>query len=236
MAFPRRVEPEWLDGMPSEDPNAVASRRDLRLLNSLMRHATFLAGILGSEPSLTRTRSLLDLGGGDGTFTLALARRLAKRIPGVVVTIIDKNTGISDDTRGNFSALGWEAVSVKADVLDYLDAANAANADAVIANLFLHHFSEAALARLFSRAAPMAPLFAACEPLRGWFPMAASRLLWAIGCNKVTQHDAPASVRAGFREKDLSSLWPKDRQWKLEERRAGPFSHCFVARRVSQQD
>jgi hypothetical protein len=233
MAFPRRVEPEWLDSLPNEDPDAAASRRDLRRLNSLMWHATILARILSTEPALAKLRSLLDIGGGDGTFMLALARRLAKRMPGVVVTMVDKNTGISDETRGKFSALGWKVVSVKADVLDYLDNADAAGTDAVIANLFLHHFSDTALARLFSRAAPVAPLFAACEPLRAWFPMAASRLLWAIGCNKVTQHDAPASVRAGFREKELSLLWPKDRRWQIEERRAGPFSHCFVARHVS---
>ncbi|HKG73343.1 MAG TPA: methyltransferase domain-containing protein [Aestuariivirgaceae bacterium] len=233
MAFPRRVEPEWLDSLPNEDPDAAASRRDLRRLNSLMWHATILARIFSAEPNSAKPRSLLDIGSGDGTFMLALARKLAKRMPGVIVTMVDKNTGVSEETRGNFSALGWEVVSVKADVLDYLDNADAASTDAVIANLFLHHFSDAALTRLFSRAAAVAPLFAACEPLRAWFPMAASRLLWTIGCNKVTQHDASASVRAGFRDKELSLLWPEDRRWQTAERRAGPFSHCFVARHVA---
>jgi hypothetical protein len=232
MAFPRRVEPEWLDSLPDEDPDAAASRRDLRRLNFLMWHATILARIFSAEPNSAKPRSLLDIGSGDGTFMLALARKLAKRMPGVIVTMVDKNTGISEETRGHFSALGWHVICVKADVLDYLDN-DAAGTDAVIANLFLHHFSDAALMRLFSRAAAVAPLFAACEPLRAWFPMAASRLLWTIGCNKVTQHDASASVRAGFRDKELSLLWPEDRRWQIAERRAGPFSHCFVARHVS---
>jgi hypothetical protein len=232
MAFPRRVEPEWLDSLPSEDPNAAASRRDLQRLNSLMWHATILARILRTESNLAKPRSLLDIGGGDGTFMLALARRLAKRMPGVVVTMVDKNTVISSQTRENFSALGWKVVSIKADIQDFLDNAGAVSTDVIIANLFLHHLSDAALARLFNRAAAVAPLFVACEPLRALFPMAASQVLWAIGCNKVTQHDAPASVRAGFREKELSLLWPKDGQWQLEERRAGPFSHLFIARHV----
>ena len=233
MAVSRRIEPEWLDSLPSENPDAAASRRDLRRLNSLMRHATVLARILSTELNLAKPRSLLDIGGGDGTFMLAVARRLAKTMPGVVVTMVDKNTGISDGTRGHFSALGWKVVSVKADVLDFLASADAARTDAVIANLFLHHFSDAALARLFSDAARVTPLFVACEPRRAWFPMAASRLLWAIGCNQVTQHDATASVRAGFRGKELSSLWPTDRGWQIEEHRAGPFSHCFAARHVA---
>ena len=233
MAFPRCVEPEWLDSLPNEDPEATASRRDLRRVNALMRHAPILARILSAVAEMEKPRSLLDIGSGDGTFMLAVARKLAKKMPGVVVTMVDKNTGISDETRGRFSALGWKAVSVKADVMEYLDNADAASTDAVIANLFLHHFSDAELARLLSRAAPVAPLFAACEPRRAWFPMAASRFLWTIGCNNVTQHDASASVRAGFQDKELSLLWPKDRRWQIEERRAGPFTHCFVARHVS---
>jgi hypothetical protein len=232
MAFSRRIEPEWLDSLPNEDPDAAASRRDLRRLNSLMRHATILARILSTEFTLAKPRSLLDIGGGDGTFMLALARKLAKQMPGAVVSMVDKNAGISEETRGHFKALGWKVVCVQADVLDYLDTADAGGMDAVIANLFLHHFSDAALAQLLSRAAGVAPLFVTCEPRRAWFPMAASRLLWAIGCNQVTQHDAPASVQAGFRDEELSSLWPRDRRWQTEERRAGPFSHCFVARHV----
>lgn len=233
MTFPRRVEPEWLDSLPNEDPNAARSRRDLRRLNRLMGNAGILARVVSSEASLARPRAILDIGGGDGTFMLALARRLVGRIPSAVVTIVDRHSGISDETSKIFSALGWNVVSVKADVLDFLDNADVTSTDLIIANLFLHHFSDTALAQLFGSAGAVAPLFVACEPHRAWFPMAVSRLLWAIGCNKVTQHDAPASVRAGFREKELSILWPRDPRWHLQERRAGLFSHCFVARRVS---
>jgi hypothetical protein len=57
-------------------------------------------------------------------------------------------------------------------------------------------------------------------------------MLGAIGCNDVTRHDAVASVRAGFRDGQLSALWPAG-PWKLTERGAGLFSHLFVARRMS---
>jgi hypothetical protein len=52
-----------------------------------------------------------------------------------------------------------------------------------------------------------------------------------IGCNSVTQHDAPISVRAGFSGDELSALWPDKQNWWLTEQRVGAFSHLFIARR-----
>jgi hypothetical protein len=57
-------------------------------------------------------------------------------------------------------------------------------------------------------------------------------LLWAIGCNGVTQYDARVSVRAGFAGNELSALWPASGDWRLTERPAGLFSHLFVAQRI----
>jgi hypothetical protein len=57
-----------------------------------------------------------------------------------------------------------------------------------------------------------------------------SRLLWAIGYNDVTRHDAVASVCAGFSGRELSALWPDKQNWRLTEQRTGAFSHLFIAR------
>ncbi len=232
MSLARRVEPEWLDDLQSDDPGALQSRRDLRRLNSLMFHTTIVARILSTQPGFGRTRSILDIGGGDGMFMLAIARRLARSSPGVLLTLVDRHGAVSDETCRNFDALGWKIAPTKADAFEFLDQANPASADMVIANLFLHHFRETELGRLFGSAARVAPLFVACEPRRTWIPMLASRLLWAIGCNPVTRHDAPVSVRAGFRGRELSMLWPPGGRWQLNEGRVGPFSHSFVARHV----
>ena len=59
----------------------------------------------------------------------------------------------------------------------------------------------------------------------------AARLLGLIGCNRVTCHDAVISVRAGFRGRELSSLWPEGGDWQLNEAPAGLFSHLFLASR-----
>ena len=63
------------------------------------------------------------------------------------------------------------------------------------------------------------------------FALRASRLSWAIGCNKVSLHDAIVSVRAGFAGQELSALWPSPDRFDLDEHAARLFTHCFVARR-----
>ncbi|HMJ90456.1 MAG TPA: hypothetical protein VK530_11595, partial [Candidatus Acidoferrum sp.] len=74
-------------------------------------------------------------------------------------------------------------------------------------------------------------LFVACEPRRSALALAASRSVALVGCGPVTRHDAVVSVRAGFRSSELSALWPETGTWRLIERRAGLFSHLFVARK-----
>jgi hypothetical protein len=102
----------------------------------------------------------------------------------------------------------------------------------VIANLFLHHFHDLSLAGMFRAIADRARLFIAIEPRRAPLPLLCSRLLWAIGCNRVTRHDAVISVRAGFSGNELSELWPDKPNWRLTEQRAGPFSHLFIAQKI----
>ena len=68
----------------------------------------------------------------------------------------------------------------------------------------------------------------------GALPLFGSHLLWAIGCNDVTRHDAVLSVEAGFSGCELSALWPESNEWQLHEHAARLFTHCFVARRVHE--
>ena len=232
MARPRRVEPEWLDELAPTDARAIRSRRDLRRVNSFMLQAgimrRLLLSVCGDEPP----RSILELGGGDGSFILKVAQGLAPSWPGVRVTLLDRQPVVAKETRETFQALGWNVDVVTADVFAFLDAAAGMKADVVTANLFLHHFADARLRYLLALAAAITPRIVACEPRRSAWSLGASRLLWAIGCNDVSRHDAAASVRAGFRGTELSALWPTQQGWRLSERPAGLFSHAFVARRA----
>ena len=50
-----------------------------------------------------------------------------------------------------------------------------------------------------------------------------------LGAGPVTRQDAVSSVHAGFRARELSSLWPNAQDWVVSEFPAGLFSHCFLA-------
>jgi hypothetical protein len=226
----RHVEPEWLDHLPAADPRAVRSRNDLRRLNILMFHTRLMANALVRECAQPPP-TILDIGSGDGTFMLSVARRLAPRWQNVRVLLLDQQKIVSEETRQAFAALTWWAEPIGSDIFTFLESSESGPVDAVTANLVLHHFTQGELSALMAHISTRSSLFVACETRRVLHALALSRMLWMVGCNDVTRHDAPASVRAGFRGRELSKLWPASESWRLSEGPAGPFSHRFIARR-----
>jgi hypothetical protein len=227
----RRVEPEILDELPPDDSRAVQSRRDLHRVNWFMGHAHILTRALHCHWVGAPPQRLLELGGGDGTFLLRLARRWAERWPNMHVQLLDRQDLVRSETRAEFEKLGWRVEMVRADLLTWLDG-SLWESDLTLANLFLHHFQDDTLQKVFERLSGRTRLFVACDPERSDFPERAAQLLWLLGCNAVTRHDARVSVRAGFSGKELTQLWPEGNGWILEESRAGLFSHLFVAARA----
>jgi hypothetical protein len=217
----RVLEPEWLDELPPEDQRALRSRGDLARINALMGNARLIAHALQPLPANAR---VADLGAGDGRLMLRVARVLGR--PGIELTLVDRVPA----PLPSFEEFQWNARAAIHEVQDFLKRPGE-RFDAMVANLFLHHFDDAELRELLALAAERCTLFIACEPRRSAFALQASRLLWLLGCNDVTRHDAVISVRAGFRGDELSRLWPRGTQWRLSERAAWPFSHLFVARR-----
>jgi hypothetical protein len=229
MSLPRIVEPEWLDQLLADDPRAIRHRRDLKRINAVIQQSRIMADALAGHWSQSDPSTLLDLGSGDGTFMLRVARRLAPRWRGVTVTLLDQQNIVSRSTREAFTALGWEAEPVRADVFSYLAGMRGSKLGAITANLFLHHFSPEQLAQLMALAVQSTRLFVACEPRRSKFALRLSRFLWMLGCSEVAREDAIISVRAGFRGKELSELWPRQDHWELQEDAAKLFTHRFVA-------
>jgi hypothetical protein len=231
MGLSRSVEPELLDQMSAGDLRAIRARRDLKRLNTVILQTGIMARILVEHWGPHQPRTILDLGAGDGTFMLSVARRLAARWPAVTVTLLDRQNIVSRETWDAFASLGWKVETFAADVFDYLEHIKSPGVDIITTNLFLHHFQQEQLTRLLALTARSAQLIAACEPRRNKLALRASRLLWAIGCNEVSLHDAIVSVRAGFRGEELTALWPSRDRFDLEERAVRLFTHCFVARR-----
>jgi hypothetical protein len=229
----RRVEKEWLDDLPPADPRAIGSRRDLRRLNAWMGNASILSAQLGSLHDDLRPTYLLELGAGDGDLLAQVARRLGACWRGTRATLLDRCNLLSARAADTFRGLGWEVDVVTAEVFDWYRKAQKKPSGIVVANLFLHHFESKSLALLFKEIAQQCRYFVALEPCRSRLALVFSRLVGLIGCNDVTRHDAPVSVRAGFLGSELSRLWPDRDGWLLREHRAGPFGHLLVARRAS---
>jgi len=233
--LPRRVRPELLDELPPDDPRAVRSRRDLRLVNRIMGTRSLLLRALDAALDAP-PRAIVELGAGDGRLLLALAGKRARRWPAAHAGLLDMQPVVAPDTLAAFRGLGWSAEVIAADVLDWL-ARPDASADVVVANLFVHHFDGERLERLLAGIAARARAFVCCEPRRGWLPLAGSHLMGLIGCNEITRHDAVLSVHAGFRGAELSAAWRRALpggagSWRLRESAAGAFSHVFMATRT----
>src|SRR5262249_25332618 len=136
MSTLRSIEPEWLDFLPAEDSSAKGSRRDIRRLNWLMLHHYLIAGALRSEAAAAKPRTILDIGAGDGTFMLALARRLAPRWPNVKVTLLDRHHLAGETAARGFASLGWQMKTIASDIFDFIDGEELLDFDAITANLF----------------------------------------------------------------------------------------------------
>ncbi len=230
----RVVEPEILDGLSPVDPQAEASRRDLRRLNVIMGHSGILSRALRRHLEAARVSSrplrVVELGAGDGTLMLRLARRWSATGLTAEVTLLDRQNLVSMETHRAFAALDWSVESVVTDVVTWLEQSSS-TVDLMLTNLFLHHFQDNPLRALLGLVAKKTNLFIACEPRRSPVALTASRLLGLMGCNAVTRHDAIVSVRAGFADNELTALWLSETPWELSEHSAGLFSHCFVATR-----
>ena len=223
----RRIEPELLDSLPADEPGAVASRRDLVWINALLFQSWIMARLLRRHVSRAPTR-ILEIGSGDGTFMLSVARRLARDWSDLDLVMLDHIDVVEDATRAAFAALGWRVETITEDVFEWIGR-GAGAFDIITANLVLHHFKPPELARLFAALMRMAPVFLATEPRRNAVSLAGCWSLRAIGVNDVTQHDSVASVRAGFMGDELTLLWPSGSSHRISERRLGPFTHFFVA-------
>jgi hypothetical protein len=227
----RVVQPELLDHLPPDHPGAIGSRRDLHRLNACMGNAKIMARALVNAFSRRLAFRMAEIGAGDGKFLLNVARHARGKWRQVEALLVDQQQLVGGKTHAGFGPLSWQVQSLKSDVFRWLPIAQ--DVEAIVANLFLHHFSEGQLRDLFRDAAKKSQVLIAVEPRREPLPFFCSRWVSLIGCCAVTRHDAPISVRAGFTGNELSALWPDPHNWELTEQRVGFFSHLFIAQKRS---
>jgi hypothetical protein len=239
----RIVAEETLDHLAADDPAAQRSRRDLMRVHRVMRTRSIVSKGWQDlvAPRASAPLKVLEIGAGDGSLLLGVARALAPRWPPVHVTLLDRQDIVSPTTVAAYAEAGWSARVQVADVLTWATQPDedpprtpSSRWDLITTTLFLHHFEDAQLELLLAAVASRTDRFFACEPKRSWLPLAGSHLIGAIGANAVTREDAVLSVRAGFRDHEISAVWPRQRDaWHVREYAAGVFSHCFTARRAA---
>lgn len=208
----RCVEPELLDSLPADDPAAIASRRDLRLINRLMGNTRWLRRTL-----LGRIRPqdlVVELGAGDGTLGKSL------RWDGEY-TALDL-APMPEDWPENFDWVQGDFFTVGRDHL--------AKASVVVGGLILHHFSADAL-RSLGDSIKCARLLIFCEPARRSLHLWQGQALRLLGINHITQHDLPVSVRAGFLGTDLTEMLGLGPDWNVSVKSTFLGGYRFCASR-----
>jgi 2-polyprenyl-3-methyl-5-hydroxy-6-metoxy-1,4-benzoquinol methylase len=194
-----------------------------------MANASLIAAEINALPD--QPRRWLELGAGDATLLLSILSQTRLR-SGREITVIDQQNLIGEETRGRFSRFGASVQLRQQNVLEWAAESTGESYDLVICNLFLHHFREPELKMILAKVSRSTNFFVVCEPRRTKVAVLATRLLWIIGCNQVTRHDAQISVQAGFADHELSALWPTKSGWNLIEKPGGLASHIFGARRA----
>lgn len=196
----RVVEPEILDQLPPDHPDAVRSRGDLKVINFLMGNERWIARRMGEVPQ-ARAKGVLEIGAGEGT----LLKRLAKTHPDTPLTACDLAPRPSDLP----PQIVW-------DQRDVFDALAGASGGILAANLFLHHFEDPDLRRL----RPFLENFEVIclnEPHRSARSLLDARIMLPF-VGRVTKHDMIVSIRAGFVIGELPALLGLDpARWRIRE-------------------
>lgn len=190
----RTVEPEILDTLSADDPEAKRSRGDLRFINRMMGGEAWL---LRELKKLKGVECVVELGAGEGF----LASAIKFHLPDVRVVAVDLVGAPEREEDG----VEW----VQADVLS--EAYELGPSTVVVANLFIHHLDEESLARLGLRLSRAKALLFA-EPYRSKSALFWARLIYPF-VGRVTRYDMLVSIRAGFCEGEMQRLLAADFEW-----------------------
>jgi SAM-dependent methyltransferase len=181
----RSLQPELLDSLPHDHPDALHNRRDLRLTNRILGTHRWIARTM--PPLLRQGERALEVGAGTGELGLRLTRR------GVLLDGLDLWPRPADWP----AERDWHVADLRA-------FAGYANYPAVIGNLIFHQFSAADLAALGRAIQSRARVVVACEPARRRVSQFLFRAFGSLlGANHVSLHDGHVSIAAGFRDDEL---------------------------------
>lgn len=177
----RKLTPEILDRLPSTDKRAIRSRKDLRRINHFMGNDPWILRHLPPE-----TTRIIEIGAGDGELLSKIHARFPK-LPAAGYDLAPRPQHLPQ-------AIGW----VQGDVFERREDETGGT---VIANLVLHHFTDAQLSILGEWFQSFDHIIVN-EPLRSPLPMAMSKFAYPF-IHPVTRHDMRVSIEAGFVDDEI---------------------------------
>ena len=187
---PRTVQPELLDELEADHPDALRNRRDLRFINRLQGNFAWIAAQL--KKYAKAGEGIIEPGAGQGDLGNFLMR--ADLLNGHNYAGLDLWPRPLDCPR----EWTWHRE-------DLLAFQNYSQSPVVIANLILHQFEDAELRLLGERLRHSSRLIIASETLRARRSRLGFSLLYPL-MNHVSRHDGSVSIEAGFRHNELPDL------------------------------
>jgi hypothetical protein len=184
----RELQPELLDSLPPDHPDALHNRRDLRIINRVLGNYRWFARTLADH--LRPPAPVLEIGAGTGE----LGEQLAAR-------------GIASDGLDLWPAPPRWPAGRRWHRADLMTFGGYDEYPVIIGNLVFHQFNAGQLAELGENLRRSATMILACEPLR----QRRSQVLFAtiapwLGANHVSLHDGHVSIAAGFRGDELPQM------------------------------
>jgi hypothetical protein len=180
----RKLTPELLDLLPHDDPGAIRSRGDLRRINRFMGNDSWIIRTVGRSPA-----HITEIGAGDGL----LLSKLSK---------IHSNAKMDAyDLAPRPAYLPEKANWHRGDILAQT---SPSHGGVLIANLFLHHFTDDQL-RSFAPWLHGFDTVVINEPLRARLPLLLGKAAYPF-IHPITRHDMRVSTEAGFVPGELPGL------------------------------
>ncbi|MDP8981899.1 MAG: methyltransferase domain-containing protein [Acidobacteriota bacterium] len=187
----RVIVPELLDHAPAHE--AEASLRDLVWINRYLGGYQIMRKVFRDLVRRDQPFTVLDVGAASGDMGAALRREF----PRAIVTSLDARD--LHLHRAAYPKLVGDAFRLPFARQRF---------DYVFSSLFLHHFPDDDVVRLFQQFGAVSRRAVVAIDLDrgplGYHFVPATR--WLLGWHPITVHDAPASVQAAFRHSELAEL------------------------------
>jgi len=202
---------EIMDDLEFHDDVVFQTLRELDFINQwLGGNAVTLSAVekVWKEIPKEKPVSIADLGCGSGEMLRLIAKKASYQNKKVQLTGIDANPHIVDyaiNHSSDFPNIKFEALNI------FSNEFQSHNSDIVIATLFLHHFSDDELVKLFESLKSQVKTAIIVNDIHR-HPFAYYSIKWLTSLfskSSMVKFDAPLSVLRAFKRKELKSILEK---------------------------